>query len=518
MSACCVSGCKNRHSSTSKLKLYRIPSGYRPFQANRRRLWLQAIQQANGSTEELKGNARICGAHFISGEASMDHDSPDFVPSVFSCTKQRANAKKKFKRFYGRRKRRRRAANVKTAEKTTPPRADSPMDLQSPVLMEEAQTPSASSVPKEGQTLVKDAETETKTVKSQTISRPNKASPSFKAPAGFPKLDKRIPILLLKPVFAPASGYRCELCNQNFTSVSQLLKHKPLHKEEKSFTCEICGQVFTSQADFTEHQRVHEPSFPCNICDRSFTTSHNLKRHKLLHVKDGRKCPKCGVLFCQRHKHILFLPQAESLTKSEQDSFITEPQNESSNLMPENTLPEKPEASQTADLNDDAQSTMTPTPTAHTVLPKPGPLSKTHKALPPASHTRILSEIPIPVLIKPSSVPRPPRPVPGYPRNPGTSSQLRSPLPTYPATFIQPHLPQHPDLPSSLKIFSPQYLTSALLKVTRNYEYILNKPRVVKKEDIVKVEQCELPLIPPDEHSVKREKKERTAYDLEIVL
>lgn len=67
MSACCVSGCRNRHSSTSKLKFYRIPSGYRPFQANRRRLWLQAIQQVNGSTEEVRGNARICGAHFISG-------------------------------------------------------------------------------------------------------------------------------------------------------------------------------------------------------------------------------------------------------------------------------------------------------------------------------------------------------------------------------------------------------------------------------------------------------------------
>lgn len=67
MSACCVPGCKNRHCSTSKLKFYRIPSGYRPFQANRRRLWLQAIKQVDGSAEEVKSNARICGAHFISG-------------------------------------------------------------------------------------------------------------------------------------------------------------------------------------------------------------------------------------------------------------------------------------------------------------------------------------------------------------------------------------------------------------------------------------------------------------------
>ncbi|XP_030002776.1 glutamic acid-rich protein-like [Sphaeramia orbicularis] len=31
-------------------------------------------------------NARLCSAHFISGKASMDHGSPDFVPSVFSYT------------------------------------------------------------------------------------------------------------------------------------------------------------------------------------------------------------------------------------------------------------------------------------------------------------------------------------------------------------------------------------------------------------------------------------------------
>lgn len=68
MSACCVSGCKNRYSSASKLKFYRIPTGHRPFQANRRRLWLEAIRRATGSTEELKGNARICGAHFVSGK------------------------------------------------------------------------------------------------------------------------------------------------------------------------------------------------------------------------------------------------------------------------------------------------------------------------------------------------------------------------------------------------------------------------------------------------------------------
>ncbi|XP_040009993.1 zinc finger and SCAN domain-containing protein 5B-like [Xiphias gladius] len=524
MSACCVSGCKNRHSSTSKLKFYRIPSGYRPFQANRRRLWLQAIQQVNGKTDELKGNVRICGAHFVSGEASMDHDSPDFVPSVFTCTKP--SPKKKAKRFYGHRRRRRHKANAEKKEKTTPPRVDSAVDVQSPVSMEteselseEIQTPSTPSVPKEGETLTEKAEAEsgTKAIQSQTTASPNKTSQSFKVPVGISRLDKMNPVVLLKPLVVPAGGYRCELCNQNFTSVSQLVKHKQLHEEGRSFICEICGKRFTSQADFNEHQHDHtdEPSFPCNMCDRSFTTNHNLKRHKLLHVRDGRKCGRCGVLFCRRHNHFLFLPQPESVTESEQDSSLNELKSAGSNLMPEKGLRKNAEPSQTDDLDDNAQSTMTLKPIL-TTTPTPqnrGPLSKTHKAPPPASHKRI----PVPVLPIPSSVPCSAPSVPSCSRNPDTSSQLRPPLPDYPATFIQPHLSQHPELPSSLKIFSPQFLTSALLEVERNYEYILSKPRDVQK-DIVKEEECELPLSSPDEQSVEQVKKQRTAYDLEIVV
>ncbi|XP_034733607.1 zinc finger protein 568-like isoform X2 [Etheostoma cragini] len=432
MSSCCVYGCKNRQSSTSQLKFYRIPSGSRPFQANRRRLWLQAIQQANGSTEELKGNARICGAHFKSQEASMDHDSPDFVPSVFTYAKQ--TPKKKVKRFYSRRKRRRRAdKTAETKEKTSPPRVDSPVDLQSSVVMGEMQTPPG---PTEGEILTTEAETdsETTTIKSHITSSTNKTSPSFKVPPGFQNLDKRSPILCLKHVFVPAGGYQCEQCSQFYPSVSQLMKHKRQHEEEEeeesSFICEVCEKHFKSQADFTEHQCVLEPSFQCNMCDRSFTTSHNLKRHKLLHVKDGRKCAKCGVLFCQRHSHIVFLPLADSITEYEEDSTPSD-----SHLMPESHVPEKPEPSQTADL------------------------------------------ISIPLFLKPSSVSHLPPPVPRFSRN----------LHSYPANYSSLP-PKHPELPPALKLFSPQYLTSALLEVKRNYEYILSKPSDCEKKNVVKEE------------------------------
>ncbi|XP_029994515.1 v-myb avian myeloblastosis viral oncogene homolog-like 2a isoform X2 [Sphaeramia orbicularis] len=85
--SCCAVGCQNRNAKKNNLHFYRIPSLRTPFQANRRRLWLQAINRTDW-TDEIIRNSRLCSAHFISGEACMDPASPDFVPTLFDCAKQ----------------------------------------------------------------------------------------------------------------------------------------------------------------------------------------------------------------------------------------------------------------------------------------------------------------------------------------------------------------------------------------------------------------------------------------------
>ncbi|XP_051955002.1 uncharacterized protein LOC127624285 [Xyrauchen texanus] len=119
MSGCCVYGCTNRYS-TKGLKFYRIPTGSRSFQKNRRRLWLQAIKRVDWSEDIIK-NARVCSAHFISGEASLDCSSPDFVPSVFVYTKPSQNPEAKLERYHRKRRRDDRpitAANLCVSSKT----------------------------------------------------------------------------------------------------------------------------------------------------------------------------------------------------------------------------------------------------------------------------------------------------------------------------------------------------------------------------------------------------------------
>ncbi|XP_028264640.1 zinc finger protein 93-like [Parambassis ranga] len=499
MSACCVSGCKNRASSGSRLKFYRIPSGYRPFQANRRRLWLQAIQQANGSIEGLKGNVRVCGAHFLSGEASMDHGSTDFVPSVFP----KQGPKKRAKWFFGCRKRRRRKV---VAEVQASASVENDSELS-----KDTETPSSPKREKWTKT-----KTETKVNQPQDMSSLSQTTPTLKIPPGTPELGKMSPIVLLKPVVGPAGGYRCEQCNQTFSGISHLVKHRQQHEEPTLLICEICGQSYTCQTDLSEHQKVHtkEPSFPCNICDRSFTTVHHLKRHKLLHVKDGRKCLKCGVLFCQKHNHILFLPQTVTkVEESDDDSSVTEPHNLDSNLTPNELEP-----SQVTETGENTQSPETTTPhlpSPNTVATPPTPSN--FMPPPPALHTRVLSKMFMPKLTRPPPMLHPPVPQWKYCRTSGVSFS-QSPVPDYPASFIQPHLPQHPPLPSSLQLFSPQCLTSALLEVKRNYDYILNKKNAGKWLKAVKEEQAEPVRISPHMPRIKEEKDLRIAYDIEIVI
>lgn len=288
-----------------------------------------------------------------------------------------------------------------------------------------------------------------------------------------------IPTVLLKSVFAPAGGYQCEQCNLVFITASQLVKHRLVHEGERPCISEDSGELSTSQADVTEFKDVEEPSFNCNICDRSFTTSQNLKRHKLLHVKDGRKCHKCGALFCQLHNHILYLPQL----KSEEESPAVE------------TVPVKTEQNEFSDFKLDAQSPMTITQMQTATPPK----VEVHNPLPPASHTRIITKIPVPTLKI-------------------ASMQLaahRNSKKVHPPHFIQPHLPKNLELPPRLKVFSPKHLTSALLQVERDYDYILKKARKCSNDLVAgKKEPRELPLVSPD----KPDKKELIAYDLEVVI
>ncbi|XP_071395098.1 zinc finger and SCAN domain-containing protein 5C-like [Centroberyx affinis] len=541
MSACCVTGCKNRDSNTSEVKFYGIPSGSQPFQSYRRRLWLQAIKPVK-CTEEALEHVRICGAHFISGEASMDFRSADYVPSVFACSNQSQKPKAKLQRFYPPPKKHRplRTVHVDPTVRRTRSRGRSRVDfspeiLQSSIPMETTDSelsevtptaPSALTVA-EGETSTEEGETGTKTAAYQKSSKPKKSSKrkkallSFKVPAGIPKPSKRSPVVLMPPAVPRPGGYQCEVCNQNFSLFPQLVRHKQVHDEERRFRCETCGRRFMTRSHFNEHQRVHtgERPFACELCSWSFTTNHNLKRHLVLHTKeDMYRCRECGVLFCQRHEPNATQPMFESEEEAELGPSVAAPPNPSDNSTSET---DHQRESEEEELTDDSQSgdTAAPTltPAAQTVSPaspNPGP-GPPQAAEPPATfpYTIILLQNPAPLPPDPwpSSQPQPP-PLP----NPSTQPQPRRPPPPYPSTQPRPRPPPPPPpypstqrhLPtSSLQLFSPKYLTSALLEVKRNY--LFRETSGVRKKKKDKKDE--------ENHGRKNERK-TIAYDIEVVL
>ncbi|XP_061590689.1 zinc finger protein 48-like [Cololabis saira] len=483
MLACCVAGCGNLYSPRGSIPFYRIPTGFRPHNRRRRRLWVEAIKKANGSSGEELQDGRVCGAHFISGHATMDADSRDFVPSVFTSTKETQKPKKRVKRFYGSRKRWSQRGKAETCDET--PVADLPADLPSPVLMEvdalqEMEKPSDPSELKEREILCEEALTET--VQSETSSIQNVTPPSAKAPTSIQKMN---PFVLLKPLITPAGGFRCDVCTETLVDVPALVKHKRVHEEP--------APLVSGETDVAEPHTVpaDQPSFPCNMCDRSFTTTQKLKRHKLLHLKDGRKCPKCGVLFCRLHNHILFQPQPEGTTVFEEDSFTDEEQKpDNDDESQEKNVSDKLEPTRIVETVNEAQTTQTPPEITAVKLPPLPPM-------PPLP--------PIPELL---------------PRAPPLTSYTRASSLAYVNFSKDPGVSDDdlPQLPPSLQIFSPQYLTSALLEVRRNYDYILNKTERIKINSIVKVEPEEPALTSPCGETIKQAKREKIAYDLEVIL
>ncbi|XP_021178796.2 uncharacterized protein LOC110369339 isoform X1 [Fundulus heteroclitus] len=622
MPCCCVNGCFNRYSPSSTIKFYRIPSGRRQFQILRRRLWVEAIQTANGEVLPGGANLRICGAHFVSGEASTDPDRPNFVPTLFRSTKsdqspstqtiwtsvhqntclqkeyvetgttargqdaeteksttlreegateksttireegatekstsireevtteksttireegateksttlkeegvteksttireEGATEKSTTQREEGATEKSTTLSEEATTKSTTvsedaetntsptQPASESPSDHESSALMEteeeplpERQTSLCSSVSKEEAAEDKKINDKDQGVtKSETEDEKdnpeNKSSlnvpPSPRKPLGGTlKVDKINPVVLLKPLIVPPGAYHVKLSSLTHTAAS--------HKEQPE-------ETDSSETGFAESCSVtrDQPVFPCNLCDRTFTTSHYLKRHKLLHVRDVRKCLRCGVLFCRRHNHVLFQTRAEPLPESEEESSGSEEE------LPDNRVnAEKEKTSEVTEIDGGALRTRTETPPAcpavtDVPLLKTAPLIDIRK--------------PLMASVKPPTVPSPPPPILRLPNNQEALFQIK-PLVSSP-TLTKANLPQPPQLPSSLKIFSAHHLTSALLDVQRNYEYILSKPKnkavKFKEEPDEQVNICQVQ--PP----VKRVKLEKIAYDLEVVI
>ena len=79
-SSCCALGCVSRHSKDKGVKLFHFPTRKKQHEA-----WIRAIRREKWI---LNDYSRICQLHFKSGRPLRDPNDPDFVPTVFSFSKE----------------------------------------------------------------------------------------------------------------------------------------------------------------------------------------------------------------------------------------------------------------------------------------------------------------------------------------------------------------------------------------------------------------------------------------------
>ncbi|XP_011149606.1 zinc finger protein 341-like [Harpegnathos saltator] len=95
--------------------------------------------------------------------------------------------------------------------------------------------------------------------------------------------------------------YVCLHCGKSFLIERFLRRHLKTHSTSARFACEDCGKAFKTEQYLANHKLIHseETPFTCPHCPARFKRKDRLGRHMLIHDLTKRlKCPFRGFLGC----------------------------------------------------------------------------------------------------------------------------------------------------------------------------------------------------------------------------
>ncbi|XP_055621842.1 zinc finger protein 665-like isoform X2 [Toxorhynchites rutilus septentrionalis] len=87
-----------------------------------------------------------------------------------------------------------------------------------------------------------------------------------------------------------AKNYICVDCGNTYDSNAALREHRVSHTDERRWECKVCGMKFKRNHNLLNHKKTHlvekpAPSFKCQECEQEFTTKSALAAHRSQHGK-----------------------------------------------------------------------------------------------------------------------------------------------------------------------------------------------------------------------------------------
>ncbi|KAH0945636.1 hypothetical protein HN011_001192 [Eciton burchellii] len=100
------------------------------------------------------------------------------------------------------------------------------------------------------------------------------------------------------------SEYRCHVCGEVFSTLSDLGHHQYVHSvqkqktTEKYYCCSVCKSSFSNLEALQHHQETTTHDYVCLHCGKSFLIERFLRRHLKTHSTSARfACEDCGKAF-----------------------------------------------------------------------------------------------------------------------------------------------------------------------------------------------------------------------------